>query len=69
MKKNILISYVVDADSDLHAIFALHKSLRYMPDAEIIKFDAFDVVDYLCECGDTWCGNREGYGCGKKVSA
>lgn len=45
MKKNILISYVVDAETDLAAIFALQKSLRYLPDSELIKFDAFEVLE------------------------
>jgi hypothetical protein len=45
MKKNVLISYVVEADTDLSAIFALQKSLRYLPDSELIKFDAFEVLE------------------------
>ena len=45
MKKNILISYVVDADSDLKAIFALRKSLATLPDSELEKFEAFEVLD------------------------
>ena len=45
MKKNVLISYVVEADSDLSAIFSLQKSLRYLPDSELIKFDAFEVLE------------------------
>jgi len=45
MKKNVLISYVVEADTDLSAIFALNKSLRYLPDSELIKFDAFEVLN------------------------
>lgn len=44
-KKNILISYVVEADSDLKAIFALNKSLSTLPDSELVKFDAFHVLD------------------------
>jgi hypothetical protein len=45
MKKNILISYVVEANTELDAIFSLNKSLRYLPDSELIKFDAFEVLD------------------------
>jgi hypothetical protein len=45
MKKNVLISYVVEADSDLSAIFALNKSLSTLPDSELVKFDAFDVLE------------------------
>jgi|APGre2960657404_1045060.scaffolds.fasta_scaffold1215299_1 hypothetical protein len=45
MKKNILISYVVDVDTDLDAYFALQKSLRSLPDVELAKFDAFEILD------------------------
>lgn len=45
MKKNVLISYVVEADSDLSAIFALNKSLSNLPESELVKFDAFDVLE------------------------
>ena len=45
MKKNILISYVVEADTELDAIFALNKSLSTLPDSELVKFDAFDVLE------------------------
>ena len=45
MKKNVLISYVVEADSDLSAIFALNKSLATFPESELVKFDAFDVLE------------------------
>lgn len=45
MKKNVLISYVVEADTDLKAVFELQKSLRYLPDSELIKFDAFEVLE------------------------
>ena len=47
MKKNVLISYVVEADSDLSAIFALNKSLSTLPDSELVKFDAFDVLEVV----------------------
>lgn len=49
MKKNVLISYVVEADSDLKAVFALNKSLSSLPESELIKFEAFDVVDVVEE--------------------
>ena len=45
MKKNVLISYVVEADNDLSAIFDLNKSLASLPDSELVKFDAFDVLE------------------------
>jgi hypothetical protein len=43
--KNILISYVVDVNTDLDAYFALQKSLRSLPDVELAKFDAFEILD------------------------
>lgn len=49
MKKNVLISYVVEADSDLKAVFALNKSLSILPESELIKFEAFDVLDVVEE--------------------
>jgi len=30
---------------DLDAYFALQKSLRNLPDVELAKFDAFDILD------------------------
>ena len=45
MKKNILISYVVEADTDLSAVFALNKTLSILPESELVKFDVFDVVE------------------------
>ena len=45
MKKNVLISYVVEADTDLEAIFALNKTLYSLPESELVKFDAFDVLE------------------------
>ena len=65
MKKNVLISFVTDAETDLEAVFALNKILYTLSDENLVKFNVFDVLDYVCTCGDTWCGNREGYGCGK----
>ena len=47
MKKNVLISYIVDTDSDLKAIFELRKSLHNLPDSELKKFDAFEVLDVV----------------------
>ena len=47
MKKNILISYIVDVDNDLGAYFALQKSLRNLPDSELKKFDAFEILDVV----------------------
>ena len=47
MKKNVLISYIVDTDSDVKAIFALRKSLSVLSDTELEKFDAFEVLDVV----------------------
>ena len=47
MKKNVLISYIVDTDSDVKAIFALRKSLSTLPESELEKFDAFEVLDVV----------------------
>lgn len=47
MKKNVLISYVVEADNDLDAYFALQKSLRNLSDEELVKFEAFDVLEVV----------------------
>jgi hypothetical protein len=47
MKKNVLISYVVEAETDLKAIFALNKSLSTLPESELEKFEAFDVVEVV----------------------
>lgn len=44
-KKNVLVSYIVEADSDLKAIFALKNTLFQLPDSELVKFEAFDVLD------------------------
>jgi hypothetical protein len=46
-KKNILISFVTEANTDLDAYFALQKSLRNLPDSELEKFDAFEILDVV----------------------
>ena len=54
MKKNVLISFVTEAETELEAIFALNKILYQLPDKDLVKFDVFDVVDCdlenLCNC-------------------
>jgi len=45
MKKNVLISFVTDADTDLQAIFNLNKIMQNLSEEELEKFDAFDVLD------------------------
>ena len=44
-KKNVLISFVTDADTDLQALFELNKILFKLSDSELEKFNAFDVLD------------------------
>ena len=44
-KKNVLISFVTDADTDLQAVFNLNKILFQLSDENLVKFDVFDVVD------------------------
>jgi len=46
-KKNVLISFVTEADTDLKAVFALNKVLYKLPDSDLVKFDVFDVIE--CE--------------------
>ena len=45
MKKNVLISFVAEADSDLSAIFALNKIFANLSENDLVKFDVFDVLD------------------------
>jgi len=44
MKKyNVLISYVVEAEDEMRAVFALQKSLNPLSENELEKFNAFHV--------------------------
>jgi hypothetical protein len=45
MKKNVLISFVTEAETELDAVFALNKILFQLPDSDLAKFDVFDVVE------------------------
>ena len=45
MKKNVLISFVTEAETELEAVFALNKILFQLSDLDLAKFDVFDVVD------------------------
>ena len=45
MKKNVLISFVTEAQNELDAIFNLNKILYTLSDENLAKFDVFDVVD------------------------
>ena len=44
-KKNVLISFVTEAETDLDAVFALNKILNKLSDSELEKFNAFEVLD------------------------
>ena len=45
MKKNVLISFITEAETDLEAVFALNKILYKLSDEDLAKFDVFDVVE------------------------
>jgi len=45
MKKNVLISFITEAETELEAVFALNKILYQLPDKDLVKFDVFDVVE------------------------
>jgi hypothetical protein len=47
MKKNVLISFVTEADTDLQAVFNLNKIMQKLSDDELEKFDAFEVLDVV----------------------
>jgi hypothetical protein len=44
-KYNVLISYVVEAEDEMRAVFALNKSLMPLSINELAKFDAFLVEE------------------------
>jgi hypothetical protein len=44
-KYNVLISYVVEAEDEMRAVFALNKSLMPLSENELSKFDAFLVEE------------------------
>jgi hypothetical protein len=47
MKKNVLISFVTEAETDLEAVFNLNKIFRFLTDKELSQFEAFDVVEVV----------------------
>jgi len=47
MKKNVLISFVTEANTELDAIFALNKVMYKLPESDVVKFDAFEVLDVV----------------------
>jgi hypothetical protein len=44
-KYNVLISYVVEAEDEMRAVFALNKSLYPLSENELEKFNAFHVEE------------------------
>jgi hypothetical protein len=47
MKKNVLISFVTEADSDLEAVFALNKIFTKLSENDLEKFNAFQVLEVV----------------------
>jgi hypothetical protein len=47
MKKNVLISFVTEADTDLEAVFALNKIFLSLSENDLKKFDVFDVLEVV----------------------
>lgn len=44
-KYNVLISYVVEAEDEMRAVFSLQKSLMPLNENELEKFNAFHVEE------------------------
>ena len=44
-KKNVLISFITESDTELEAVFNLNKILYQLSDENLSKFDVFDVVE------------------------
>lgn len=44
MKKNVLISFITEADTDLQAVFNLNKVFTKLSESELEKFNAFEVL-------------------------
>jgi hypothetical protein len=42
-KYNVLVSYVVEAEDEMRAVFALNKTLMPLSENELEKFNAFHV--------------------------
>ena len=45
MKKNVLVSFVTEADTDLDAVLELRKALVQLPESTLEKIEAFEVLD------------------------
>jgi hypothetical protein len=44
-KYNVLVSYVVEAEDEMKAVFALNKTLYPLNENEIAKFNAFHIEE------------------------
>jgi hypothetical protein len=44
-KYNVLVSYVVEAEDEMRAVFALNKTLMPLSENELSKFNAFHVEE------------------------
>lgn len=44
-KYNVLVSYVVEAEDEMRAVFALNKTLMPLSENELEKFNAFHVEE------------------------
>ena len=47
MKKNVLISFVTEAETELQAISELRKVMFQLSENDVEKFDAFEVLDVV----------------------
>lgn len=45
MKKIVLLTYVTESNTDMKAVFNLQKTLSVLPDSELEKFEAFEVLE------------------------
>lgn len=43
--KNVLISYVVDADTDLQAVSNVRALMYFLPEHYVANMEVFDVLD------------------------
>lgn len=44
-KKNVLISFVTEANTDMKAVFTLNKIFQQLPEKDLEKFEVFEVLD------------------------
>ena len=44
-KYNVLVSYVVESEDEIRAVFALNKTLMPLSENELSKFNAFHVEE------------------------